>query len=245
MRKPTAYAFQLDSIQNNFVYFRTISRWSSFGSHGRDIRFADPVIATNFETMIEMLGDSLTWVNNDEALNDWCIEYDGWMLAPPRFTEKRLIPLLGDRECLRSPLGLFWDRDIPRNRASNHRTTRHREVVLQRDSHQCVLCGDVESVSVELTMDHVIPFSRGGETTIDNLVTLCKKCNNAFGNDPHPHLFGLAGLHHGWAPALVKTTDWNIDVSTYARMISQNVLVTRCRTDAAPWLSDATQEKRA
>ncbi len=29
----------------------------------------------------------------------------------------------------------------------------------------------------ELTMDHVVPLSRGGRSTKDNLVTSCKECN--------------------------------------------------------------------
>jgi len=31
----------------------------------------------------------------------------------------------------------------------------------------------------ELTMDHVIPVSRGGRTTKGNVVPCCKECNNA------------------------------------------------------------------
>jgi 5-methylcytosine-specific restriction protein A len=31
---------------------------------------------------------------------------------------------------------------------------------------------------VELTMDHIIPIIRGGETTKGNIVTVCKECNN-------------------------------------------------------------------
>ena len=32
--------------------------------------------------------------------------------------------------------------------------------------------------SKELTMDHVVPLSRGGRSTKDNLVASCKECNN-------------------------------------------------------------------
>jgi len=31
----------------------------------------------------------------------------------------------------------------------------------------------------ELTMDHIVPISRGGRTTKGNVVTACKECNNA------------------------------------------------------------------
>lgn len=30
----------------------------------------------------------------------------------------------------------------------------------------------------EITMDHLVPLSRGGRSTKDNLVPCCKKCNN-------------------------------------------------------------------
>ncbi|WPD21206.1 MAG: HNH endonuclease [Candidatus Electrothrix scaldis] len=40
----------------------------------------------------------------------------------------------------------------------------------------------------ELTMDHVIPLSRGGRSTKGNLVPCCKKCNTAKKTDLPPEL---------------------------------------------------------
>lgn len=40
----------------------------------------------------------------------------------------------------------------------------------------------------ELTMDHVIPLSRGGQSTKGNLVPCCKECNTAKNNDLPPEL---------------------------------------------------------
>jgi len=42
----------------------------------------------------------------------------------------------------------------------------------------CHYCGRNFS-SRELTMDHIIPISRGGKTTKGNVTTCCKECNNA------------------------------------------------------------------
>jgi len=65
-----------------------------------------------------------------------------------------------------------------------HRTTREvpdslRYKVLKRDHFKCCACGasPAKDPSVELHIDHVIPWSRGGETTLDNLQVLCSKCN--------------------------------------------------------------------
>jgi 5-methylcytosine-specific restriction endonuclease McrA len=41
----------------------------------------------------------------------------------------------------------------------------------------CYYCGR-QFKSKELTMDHVVPLSRGGRSTKDNLVSSCKECNN-------------------------------------------------------------------
>ena len=45
--------------------------------------------------------------------------------------------------------------------------------VFLRDSFECQYCGDED----ELTFDHVIPRSRGGRTTWENVVTACSPCN--------------------------------------------------------------------
>ncbi|HYA39579.1 MAG TPA: HNH endonuclease [Candidatus Methylomirabilis sp.] len=56
--------------------------------------------------------------------------------------------------------------------------------VLQRDRFSCQQCGasPAKSVNVELHVDHVVPWSKGGETTLNNLQTLCAKCNLGKGN---------------------------------------------------------------
>lgn len=53
-----------------------------------------------------------------------------------------------------------------------------RDLVLGRDGYTCVYCG-VTGTSLQL--DHVIPRSRGGADTPDNLVACCKRCNTSKG----------------------------------------------------------------
>ena len=56
---------------------------------------------------------------------------------------------------------------------------RLRFLVMKRDNFKCCMCGasPAKDPSVELHIDHILPWSKGGETTIDNLQTLCLKCN--------------------------------------------------------------------
>ncbi|MEQ1883438.1 MAG: HNH endonuclease [Bryobacteraceae bacterium] len=56
-----------------------------------------------------------------------------------------------------------------------------RKNILMRDRYMCQYCHKTMS-SNELTLDHVIPRSRAGETTWENLVACCHTCNNRKGN---------------------------------------------------------------
>lgn len=72
------------------------------------------------------------------------------------------------------------------NRASTIKTTnrninqRLRFLVLARDNFCCCACGASPAKDggiTQLHVDHIVPWSKGGETTLDNLQTLCSKCN--------------------------------------------------------------------
>ena len=56
-----------------------------------------------------------------------------------------------------------------------------RKNILLRDHSTCQYCGTQYPPS-ELTLDHVLPRSRGGESAWDNLVACCKRCNHRKGN---------------------------------------------------------------
>ena len=56
-----------------------------------------------------------------------------------------------------------------------------RKNILLRDRSSCQYCGAVLASS-ELTLDHVVPRSRGGLSTWENLVACCHGCNRRKGN---------------------------------------------------------------
>ncbi|MGC9329624.1 MAG: HNH endonuclease [Candidatus Hinthialibacter sp.] len=56
-----------------------------------------------------------------------------------------------------------------------------RKNVMLRDGYRCQYCG-VQHSPDKLTLDHVIPLSRGGKDVWSNVVTACKKCNHRKGN---------------------------------------------------------------
>lgn len=63
-----------------------------------------------------------------------------------------------------------------------------RKNILRRDLYKCQYCGRSD---LALTLDHVIPRSKGGDDSWENLVTACVKCNNKKG-DRTPEDAGMA-----------------------------------------------------
>ncbi len=58
-----------------------------------------------------------------------------------------------------------------------HAVAVSRRGVLRRDAHRCGYCGGVAA-----TVDHVVPRSRGGADTWENLVACCLRCNGHKGD---------------------------------------------------------------
>ena len=72
---------------------------------------------------------------------------------------------------------------------NKHRTKREvsdrlRFKIMRRDNFKCKLCGRSPAIDpkVILHVDHIKPWSKGGETTFENLQTLCSACNIGKGN---------------------------------------------------------------
>jgi 5-methylcytosine-specific restriction endonuclease McrA len=104
-------------------------------------------------------------------------EYDRYIHSPT--TEFRLPSVIALKEYMRV--------------SENPAFTRFN--VFLRDCWHCQYCGDPYKTH-QLTFDHVIPRSRGGRTSWDNIVSACKPCNTKKGNKlPHD-----CGMHPMTAP---------------------------------------------
>ena len=79
-----------------------------------------------------------------------------------------------------------------------------RENIFRRDNFQCVYCPSKDN----LTIDHVIPSSRGGGNTWDNMVTCCAKCNNKKDNMT-PQEAGMKMRIKPFRPSLVNLININ------------------------------------
>ncbi len=99
---------------------------------------------------------------------------------------------------------LEYDR-MPRPRVKFTRSN-----VYLRDRHRCQYCGTTRAAE-ELTLDHVLPRSRGGPTNWSNIVVSCFRCNSRKA-DRMPDEAGMPLLKTPKAPqwhpsALLRTTE--------------------------------------
>lgn len=59
-----------------------------------------------------------------------------------------------------------------------HKLKINRHRLYKRDNYECVYCGSKKN----LTIDHILPKSRGGENSWLNLITCCSSCNRKKGD---------------------------------------------------------------
>lgn len=101
----------------------------------------------------------LVWKGTAET-----VEFDGdRVLRSPRFTFP--VP---------SVVRLITYIDV---RGRQGRAAGQRSRILMRDRYRCQYCGR-KGTAFDLTLDHILPRSRGGETVPENLCAACQMCNN-------------------------------------------------------------------
>lgn len=75
-------------------------------------------------------------------------------------------------------------KEAPKRKTKRNISDRLRFTILMRDGFTCQSCGasPTKERGIELHVDHLVPWSKGGETEESNLQAKCKKCNLGKGN---------------------------------------------------------------
>jgi len=97
-----------------------------------------------------------------------------WRKALEKFVEyinQEDVPKI-DKEELKS-------KPIKTHKTKSSISWRLRFIVMRQDGFKCKICGRSPATDpkIILHVDHIIPWSKGGETVPENLQTLCSKCN--------------------------------------------------------------------
>ncbi|GAB2535141.1 HNH endonuclease [Rufibacter soli] len=88
-----------------------------------------------------------------------------------------------------------------------------RQNIMRRDRNQCQYCGSTRN----LTLDHLVPRSRGGESSWFNLTTACARCNSHKG-DRTPEEVSMKLFRKPYKPSLVSFLRDSIEDLNHAWM---------------------------
>ncbi len=119
----------------------------------------------------------------------YMIRFGSWNKALAAFVER--VNADPDTQATAMALATYSEGDEPFPASAQESVRDKREIalglrfrVLHRDRFKCTLCGDSPSVNPTcvLHVDHIVPWSKGGRTAIDNLRSLCGPCNLGRGN---------------------------------------------------------------
>jgi hypothetical protein len=110
----------------------------------------------------------------DGAILTWSLAFDAWPSLLPAPFVKQVKASPGEEEAADQPP---WPHELLARRLKGQPPRpvwwALRQKVLERDDYTCVYCGERGG---RLTLDHVLPVSRGGTSELTNLVTACATC---------------------------------------------------------------------
>jgi hypothetical protein len=136
------------NIPNDELFANLVELWTNLG---RQPHYDDLKPATSRFSSGTYERRFGTWRKGLEAFVQWANEGE---LSPPNE------PPRSGRQG--TPRNINW---------------RLRALVLMRDGARCQFCGRGPDDNVRLHVDHVKPWSKGGETVLENLQILCQECN--------------------------------------------------------------------
>lgn len=153
----------------------------------RELGVSEEEYFHNIERLWRLLGRQPRYSEVCKPLSKYCAgayarRFGGWRNALEAFIN------FVNKEAKESDLNsdkMLCQADIRQNdKIVHHKTSRTpswrlRFLVMRRDNFRCQHCGrsPASEVGVRLHIDHINPWSKGGETIMDNLKTLCKRCN--------------------------------------------------------------------
>lgn len=146
-----------DLFENIEALWLSLGRQPRYGEvKNPQSRYSAKPYETRFGSWSEALRQFVQWVNTDEQ--------------PDTKT---------DVDASDADLTIRTPTETLKRRTRREPSDRQRFRILVRDGFRCRSCGasPLVQVGVELHVDHKVPWSKGGETTDENLETKCSKCN--------------------------------------------------------------------
>lgn len=153
---------------------------------------------------VDITGTPQDWLSPEQAATMICNDNVAWSYGPTAAVLHGGWSRVHDRQSLLEIPAVIGSRGQSRVNLQNATPplTSNNSKLFERDRYMCAYCGFV-GVYRELTREHILPVSRGGQNVWMNVVTACKMCNSQKGSAT-PEEAGLSLLYLPYAPNLFE-----------------------------------------
>ena len=175
-------------------YLETALSWISGGKENIQKYMGDNYQKENAEPLWKYFVEVIEWVEKTFTYRkemkgiDWGKLYREYGKVEYNVAEleEKVKALMADDD-VNSKKGIYeyvlsnCSKDKERHLSIRKFSDKDKRTAYERQNGICPICGIHHEID-EMEGDHIIPWSKGGKTTIDNLQMLCKKCNREKGN---------------------------------------------------------------
>ncbi|MFQ6066951.1 MAG: homing endonuclease associated repeat-containing protein, partial [bacterium] len=141
----------------------------------------------NLESVWVKLGRQPKYKEMQKPLSEYCAgayeyRFGTWRKALKEFIKyinSEEIPELENKEPVSINKSQISKQTVSKHKTSRSISWRLRFIIMRRDNFKCKICGRSPATQPDITLqvDHIRPWSDGGETAPENLQTLCDECN--------------------------------------------------------------------
>jgi|JI9StandDraft_1071089.scaffolds.fasta_scaffold25553_1 hypothetical protein len=181
------YSLFLGSDQNEKLIIETQTNWSGWEEvNGKKIEIREPA-QINPKAYINLMKD-VNWeiaiINNLEEIKYYLLLGGHAILAEELF-EKYFRKFFENEPCSFTLFNGFSSIKNIDEATQKNPKAKLRMKIFNRDNRRCQICGRSphDYIDLELHIHHIFPWSMGGLTIEENLITLCKVCHT--GLEPH------------------------------------------------------------
>ena len=175
-------------------YLETALSWISGGKENIQKYMGDHYQDENAEPLWKYFVEVIEWVEKTFTYRkemkgiDWGKLYREYGKVEYNVAEleEKVKALMADDD-VNSKKGIYeyvlsnCSKDKERHLSIRKFSDKDKRTAYERQNGICPICGTHHEID-EMEGDHIIPWSKGGKTAIDNLQMLCKKCNREKGN---------------------------------------------------------------
>jgi hypothetical protein len=174
--------FHDNTLCSRFGSWDAVLKRAGFSGAEHNMHISDDELFRNIENVWIALGRQPTRRDmirprSKYSESPYRNRFGGWQGALVKF-----IDWVNNNDAI--PIDSSQSKSVSAARENRDPNLRQRFRVMQRDRFRCVMCGNspAKDPSCILHIDHIVPWSLEGKTTIDNLQTLCQRCNLGKGN---------------------------------------------------------------